>query len=79
MQNRTHKIISKGENITGKKSIKFTEQQTPRQDIIPLKFYYDKEELPWMPNTLLKGFNVEMPKNIGEKFTFAVQFILDLN
>ena len=79
VQTRTHKIIAKGENIPGKKSIKFTEQQTPRQDIIPLKLYYDKEELPWMPNTLLKGFNVEMPKNIGEKFTFALQFILDLN
>ena len=79
VQTRTHKIIAKGENIPGKKSIKFTEQQTPRQDIIPLKFYYDKEELPWMPNTLLKGFNVEMPKNIGEKFTFALQFLLDLN
>jgi hypothetical protein len=41
---RNTKIISKGENLPNKKSIKFNEKQTPRQSILELKLYYSKDE-----------------------------------
>ena len=52
-QIRQHKIIGKGEILPNKKSIKFTEKQIPKQDVITLKLYYNKDEIPFLNNTLL--------------------------
>jgi hypothetical protein len=38
-----------------RKSIKFTEKQTPRQEVINLKFFYNPEEVPFLTNTLLSN------------------------
>ena len=76
---RQHEIIKKGENIPGKKSIKFNEKQTPKAEVLSMKLLYSDKDIEWLPNKLLKAYNIEMPKNIGETFTFALQFLLDLN
>jgi hypothetical protein len=54
---RRNKLISRGENIPNKKSIKFTEKQMPKQDVMTLKFFYNPEEYNLTPNTLLSKIN----------------------
>ena len=76
---RTHKIIKQGENIPGEKSIKFTNSQVPNIDIVPLKFYYDENEVDWMDNKLLNVYNVKLPKKKEEKWELRLKFLLDLN
>ena len=76
---RTHKIIKQGENIPGEKSIKFTNTQVPNIDIVPLKFYYDENEVDWMDNKLLNVYNVKLPKKKEEKWELRLKFLLDLN
>jgi hypothetical protein len=56
VQIRTHKLISKGEIMPNKKSIKFTEKQMPKQDVIQMKFFYDKDEVPFLSNHLLSKY-----------------------
>jgi hypothetical protein len=53
IQTRTHTIIKKGENFPSRKSIKFTEKQTPKQDVIQLRFFYNNEEVTFLNNHLL--------------------------
>ena len=50
---RKNKLISRGENIPNKKSIKFTEKQMPKQEVVTLKFFYSNEEYNFSPNPLL--------------------------
>lgn len=50
---RKNKLISRGENIPNKKSIKFTEKQMPKQEVITLKFFYNPEEYNLTSNPLL--------------------------
>jgi molecular chaperone DnaK (HSP70) len=52
---RHHKIISKGEIMPNKKSIKFTEKQIPKRDVIELKFYYSQPEIPHLTKHLLSN------------------------
>jgi molecular chaperone DnaK (HSP70) len=53
IQVRQHKIIGKGEILPNKKSIKFTEKQIPKQDVLELRFYYSQPEIPHLFNHLL--------------------------
>ena len=52
-----NKLISRGENIPNKKSIKFTEKQMPKQDVLTLKFFYNSEEYNFTSNPLLSKEN----------------------
>ena len=52
-----------------KTSIKFTEKQTPKMDVLSMKFSYDPKEIEWLPNPLLKAYNIHMPKEMGKEFT----------
>ena len=79
IENRTHLILKAGENFPAKKSITFTESQTPKKDVIPLRFCYINKEVQWMDNVLLKGYQVTMPKKTEEKFKFTLTFELDIN
>lgn len=56
VQIRNHKIISKTENLPNRKSIKFSEKQIPKNDLLTLKFSYLKEEIPFLSNILLSKF-----------------------
>ena len=76
---RNHIIIKKGENIPSRKSIKFTEKQTPRQDVIQLRFFYNNEEHGFLNNNLLTTYMVSIPHVKEEQWTFALQFYLDQN
>ena len=53
VQTRTHLIIKRGENLPSRKSIKFSEKQVPKQEVIQLRFYYNNEEFGFLNNTLL--------------------------
>jgi hypothetical protein len=77
IQIRTHKILAKGDNIPNRKSIKFTEKQIPKQDLINLKFYYISDEAPFMTNTLLKTYAVTIPHLKEEQYTLVLQFYMD--
>ena len=79
IENRTHLILKAGENFPAKKSITFTEAQTPKKEVIPLRFCYINKEVQWMENLLLKGYQVTMPKKTEEKFKFTLTFELDIN
>ena len=57
VQMRNHTIIKKGENLPSRKSIKFSEKQTPKQDVIQLRFFYNNEEVGFLNNTLLSKIN----------------------
>jgi hypothetical protein len=39
--------------MPNKKSIKFTEKQLPKKEVLELKFFYDKNEIPHLSNHLL--------------------------
>jgi hypothetical protein len=56
VQIRNHKIISKGENLPNRKSIKFSEKQIPKEEILKLKFSYLHEEIPYLSNVQLSKF-----------------------
>jgi hypothetical protein len=53
LETRKNRLISRGENIPNKKSIKFTEKQMPKQDVLTLKFFYNNEEYNFTSNPLL--------------------------
>merc|ERR1712151_1381904 len=75
---RKNKLISRGENIPNKKSIKFTEKQMPKQDVITLKFSYNSEEYNFTPNPLLNSCIISIPSVKEEQYQFVVQFLLDI-
>jgi len=50
---RNTKIISKGENIPNRKSIKFNERQLPKQGMLELKLHYNKDDNPDLKDHLL--------------------------
>ena len=79
VENRTHMILKAGENFPAKKSITFTNTQTPQQEVIPLKFKYDGKELEWMNDLYLRNYNVTMPLKYEEKWKFTLTFELDIN
>jgi hypothetical protein len=54
---RKNKLISRGENIPNKKSIKFTEKQMPKQEVLTLKFFYNNEEYNFTSSPLLSKLN----------------------
>jgi hypothetical protein len=79
VQLRTHTIIKKGENFPNRKSIKFSDKQTPKQDVLTLKFMYNPDEAQYIKNTLLNSYMVSLAKIEEEQWTFALQFYLDHN
>jgi hypothetical protein len=88
IQIRTHTIIKKGENIPSRKSIKFSEKQVPKQDVLQLRLFYNNEEIPFLNNNLLSNYYqsniletlmVSLPHVKEETWTFILQFYLDAN
>jgi molecular chaperone DnaK (HSP70) len=77
IQIRQHKIIGKGEIMPNKKSIKFTEKQLPKLETVNLKFYYNKEELPYLTESLLESCMVSVPQVKEEQYSFVIHFYLD--
>ena len=53
---RNTKIISKGENVPNRNSIKFNEKQLPKQGMLELKLHLNKDEFPHMTDLLLSNF-----------------------
>jgi hypothetical protein len=41
--------------MPNKKSIKFTEKQIPKKEVIEIKFYYNLAEIPHLQNPLLSN------------------------
>jgi molecular chaperone DnaK (HSP70) len=76
---RTHTLIKKGETFPNRKSIKFSEKQTPKQETLTLKLMYSTDEAPYLKNNLLNIYWVSLAKVEEEQWTFALQFYLDNN
>lgn len=88
IQIRTHTIIKKGENFPSRKSIKFSEKQVPKQDVLQLRIFYNNDEITFLNNNLLskyfisnllETFMVSLPHVKEEQWTFILQFYLDAN
>jgi len=75
---RNTKIISKGENLPNRKSIKFNEKQLPKQNMLEMKLMYNKDE-PNIKDALLKTYQIVLPQKMDEQFTFSLQFLQDSN
>jgi hypothetical protein len=50
---RKTKLILKNEVFPSRKSIKFTEKQIPKNNVLDMKFNYSLEELPYLKQSLL--------------------------
>lgn len=87
VQIRQHKIMTRGEMYPNRKTIKFTEKQTPKQQVIEVKIYYDKSENISAPNPLLRIFYfnsletylITLPQVKEEQFNFVLTFYMDVN
>lgn len=56
LETRSTTLIQRNENFPIRKSIKFTESQIPKSEKLELKFFYSKDELPFLKNTFLSKF-----------------------
>lgn len=66
---RNTKIIGRGENIPNRKSIKFNEKQLPKQNVIEMKLYYNKDEYPNIKDHLLSNDIFNIYRNLYDNFT----------
>lgn len=53
---RNNKLIHKNESFPIRKSIRFTEKQMTKDNIIDMKFHYSLDELPFLKQSLLSKF-----------------------
>jgi hypothetical protein len=44
--------------MPNKKSIKFTEKQIPKKEVLEMKLYYEQTEVPHLKNHLLSKINL---------------------
>lgn len=50
---RNTKLIQKHEVLPIRKSIKFTEKQIPKDNVLDMKFHYCLDEIPYLKQSLL--------------------------
>ena len=73
-------ILKAGINVPASKIINFTKTQLPNKDIIPFKFYYsESQKLAWLPNKLLKSYNIYLKKKKEKDWKFSLKYVLDIN
>ncbi len=83
---RKTKLIMKNEIFPSRKSIKFTEKQIPKNNVLDMKFNYSLEELPYLKQSLLsknrinlENYMVSIPNVQEDQYTLAMEFYLDQN
>lgn len=83
---RKTKLIMKNEMFPSRKSIKFTEKQIPKNNVLDMKFHYSLEELPYLKQSLLsknsiivENYMVSIPNVQEDQYTLAMEFYLDQN